>query len=442
MYGINIIDIHIIMFYSYCNNHGDLVDGSCSCDWGWFSDDCSTNALTYWSSASWSVFCNLFGALYLAILLISLLKLYSTLSQDKIVDFRRLFNRMFRSPKNLCLLLLIMIGTLRAAWLLTDPLLLKNNLSRIQERLLFETVYPLIYGLYSSILLVWGGLYQGMRSKNSDPFKILRKLIMGMMILAFPISITISTLKGYRLYEIWYPFAISFVVAGVLLLFLSFGIFGILLLVYVEKNADNDEAYIERLDSSERNYTSRFQIFQNTTSSAILKKRKFIENYEKNKELSWDELSADDKCGIDIKLSSDEIHYSPRKKKRDATQQKVLSLITEEDRIILRKLVILFALSIILGFIVMILIPMLATHLSKVDPYQELLILYFALSIEVISCFSVYMVFTTQIKVKDKNYLRAFSSLSLTMNKQTPHIRYTTYFTKIVPRLHDFYENR
>ena len=80
-----------------------------------------------------------------------------------------------------------------------------------------------------------------MRASRSDPFKILRKLIMGMMILAFPSSITISALKGYRISsQVWGPFGYALVVSGVFFMIIGFMVFGILLFIYVEKNTNKN----------------------------------------------------------------------------------------------------------------------------------------------------------------------------------------------------------
>ena len=76
------------------------------------------------------------------------------MSQDKIVGVKRVISRVFKSPRNLCLFYLMCVGILRVGWLLKDPFRFKNELTRLEDRLLYETVYPLIYGLYSSILLV------------------------------------------------------------------------------------------------------------------------------------------------------------------------------------------------------------------------------------------------------------------------------------------------
>lgn len=225
-----------------CNDHGDSLNDECWCDWGWYGDFCSTNGIDIWGASGWFTFRVVFAVFYFIILGISFIKLNLTLGRDKITGLKRFIYRLFRSPKNLSLFFLMLIGLFRGTWLMSDPLRFDENLSRVQERLLYEIVYPLIFGLYASVLLVWGGLYQGMRSAKSDPFRILRKLIMGMMILAFPAALTISTLKGYRVSStVWGPFGLTLVLSGVFLMLIGFSIFGILLIIYVEKHTVNSE---------------------------------------------------------------------------------------------------------------------------------------------------------------------------------------------------------
>lgn len=432
---------------SVCNDHGDLENTTCSCDWGWYGKNCDSNGVEKWDPSAWLFFRVIFSIFYIFLLVLSLYKLQQTLSQDKIVGIRRLFDRLFRSPKNLCLLYLILIGVLRTSWLLTDPLRLKEVMNRTEERLLYETVYPLIYGLYSSVLLVWGGLYQGMRAKRSDPFKILRKLIMAMMILAFPVSITISVLKGYRLSTVWYPAAIAFVVVGVFLMFVGFGIFGILLFIYVE-NTKIDDKEFENINCPSS------KTLKNETIPLREQKSKKTLNLSfhdtklsiKANKVNWEDqysISLESVLHMEEKFEFEEnsVPSCNKIKENSGEENTVISLITEHDRIVFRKLGKLLALSIFLGILVMVFFPVLSSGLKNAEAYQELILLFCVFSFELFSCFLIYLVFTTHIKVEDKNYLRFFTIISLQMNKKIPNIKYPSHFSKIVSRLHNFYGN-
>jgi hypothetical protein len=426
----------------YCNRHGDVYEDNCWCDWGWYDTNCTISGIDKWGTSSWYTFRVIFTVLYVLLLLISLIKLNYTLSQDKVIGFKRLIDRLFRSPRNLCFLYLVIIGTLRISWLLTDPLRFNNNFSRLAERILYETVYPSIYGLYSSVLLVWGGLYQGMRSKRSDPFKILRKMLMGMMILAFPISITISILKGFRVSPtIWNPLGISFVVAGVVLLLVGFAIFAVLLTVYAEKNTIDvnlngiKPGYIIKSNYKRLKKNKTLNIWPSEIKADTLDSSRY--DLRQNDQ-SWDEIETIKSIEENITERLNFEKGSTIKRKRESTGP-IISLITKDDRIILRKLVILLTLSIILGVVILIFFSMLSSSLSSASPNEQFFILYCVFFTEIFACLLIYIVFTTQIKVKDKNLLRYFTMLSMKMIKKKPSIRYSNFFSTIGPRLHNFY---
>ena len=433
---------------SKCTDNGDYINNACSCDWGWFGETCDLNGIELWSNTGWEAFKILFTILYILLFVVSLIKLNITLNKDKIIGFKRLFYRLFRSPKNLSLLYLVLIGILRSIWLIYDPFRLSNRLSRIQERLLFEIVYPLIYGLYASILLVWGGLYQGMQSKSSDPCKIVRKLIMFMMIAAFPVSLIISVLKGYRLPNVWYPFALSFVLFGTFLIVVGFTVYGILLCVYVEKNTSYENNILPRrisvFETTPRNtHKSRGSANGMDSIHEIKTARISKDWYHLHfHECSWQEFPSDEMPNYNekqfeiFKFKELPIEYKMEKKHEDGT---VISLITIEDQTIFRKLWILFSVSLSFGILVLVFFPIYSSFKTKPNPNNELLVLYIVLSLELFGCFLLYLVFTTQIKVKDKSYLRFFTSMSLKMNNHIPKMKYPKIFETIGQRLHNFY---
>ena len=128
-----------------------------------------------------------------------------------------------------------------------------------------------------------------------------------------------------------------------------------------------------------------------------------------------------------------------RKKQTLNAKRNVISLITQEDRTILIKLGILFTLSIVLGCMVLIFFAFLATGINSENNDQELILLYLVFFTEIFGCLLIYYVFTTQIKVKDKSYLKFFSSISLEMNAKIPKLKFPRMFKDISLRLHKFY---
>ena len=443
------------------SGRGYLDGNTCLCDWGWYQKNCtknsstssnticskicSANGLGCWGNETWLAFRAVFTISYLFLLLVCLIKLKVALSHDKVSGFKRLFYRLIRSPKNLCLFFLIVIGVLRVSWLSYDPFGFYNKATRLEDRLLFETVYPIIYGLYASVLLVWGGLYQGMRSTKSDPFKILRKLIMIMMILAFPASITVSTLKGNRVpTDYWVPLSYAFVIFGVFLMVLGFIIFGILLLIYIEKNVTKDNSILsdrpkyigltadDRKVSIDKLKTARASREEFTI--AKLRQQETIKNYQE-----WDVFvsSSDEASDMRENFHFREDEVFPKRKK--IKENNIISLITEEDRLIFRKLGILLTISIIIGLTVLIFFAISSSSKDSRTSEDDIGLLFSAFFIEIFACFSTLIVFTRQIKVRDKNYLRFFSYVSMKMNKQIPRIKYPKKFTLIGTRLHNFY---
>jgi hypothetical protein len=426
-----------------CNGHGDYYDNACNCDWGWFGSSCSEKGVDLWNTTEWNAFIVLYTILYFIILLTSLVNLYAALTHDKIIGISRLLYSLIRSPKNLCLLFLTCIGLLRVMWLLYDPFRFNNKLSRTQERLVYETVFPFIYGIYSSVLLVWGGLYQGMRSTSSDPFKILRKFIMGMMVLAFPASFTFSVLKGYRVNPDDYTL-VSIIFGGVaiLIVIIGFTIFGILLIIYIETNIRSPETFFpDKLPSIDSNFEIKIDDCSTRRIEKTRLSLKSMTELPMSKDNScWDSYLSHNT--IDEYKKIELFHYSRKSltpKKKKSKESLLIYIITKDDKIVFRKITILFTLSIIFGICALVLFGAINSKVKDDAFTHELGLIYGVFSIEIFGCFVIYLVFTTQIKVKDKNYLRFFSSLSLSMNNKIPKIKYPKIFNRVVNRLHNFY---
>ena len=103
----------------------------------------------------WSFYKIFYTILFLIVLLYSLRKLYSSIKQEKTNDCKVKLLRIFKSPKNLCLLSIEIISLIRVLWLSIDPLNFEEITSRMADRLLFESGYPLLFTVLASVILVW-----------------------------------------------------------------------------------------------------------------------------------------------------------------------------------------------------------------------------------------------------------------------------------------------
>ena len=71
-----------------------------------------------------------------------------------------------------------------------------------------------------------------------------------MMIVAFPVSLVISILKGYRVSVSTYnPISLAFVIFGLFLMIVGFSLFGVLMFIFVE-NTKTDEGPLPIIHNS------------------------------------------------------------------------------------------------------------------------------------------------------------------------------------------------
>ena len=180
---------------SDCFDHGDCQNSHCNCDFGWFDDLCDRPGTTIWGDC-WEAFLVIFTVLFTCLLSLSAFQLYISIRANNwMIGWIR---RLLGSPKHLAILFIITQAVLRVVWLLTDPLRLKNRVNRVFDRIIFESAYPLIYSTFSCVLLVWGGLYQGVARLKSDTTRLFRWVLFTAMILSFPVCFVVSTIKGMR----------------------------------------------------------------------------------------------------------------------------------------------------------------------------------------------------------------------------------------------------
>ena len=426
-----------------CNDHGLCIDKACWCDWGWYDEDCRTDGIREWGERSWSGFQAIFVILYAILFVISVWTLGVQMRRDKAMGWKRLVYRLFRSSKNLSLLLLAGIGMLRVLWISIDPLGFKGILNYLEDKILFETVYALIYELYCSALLVLAGLYQGMRATDFHQFKILRRAVILLMILTIPSSVLLSVMKSYRLsYQYVSAFYLSLMVTGVCILVIGFIGIGILLAVYIETHTN----------LSERRFTESVPTNDYEPSREPRKARTFLAKREKSEgillaseinraEHFWDIIQDPERDRKNYSHISkfSEVTIAPAKipKKQD----KCISVITKQDRNTFRKVTVLLTVALILGVFTIFSIIFFTYHVGTLTPPEQFAILYLVLFIENFACYLIYIVFITEIEVQDKNYLLFFSQLQKEKEKNNiePQIGYPDWLKNISYRLHEFY---
>lgn len=413
-----------------CNRHGDCIDKNCWCDWGWYNETCGVNGLDDYGKTTWRGFQTLFIIMYGILFISSFVMLSTQLHNENARMWKQLIYRVFHSPRNLSFLLLLFTGAFRVIWLGLDPLGFSNILSHTMERVLYEIAFPFIYGIYSCILLVWAGLYQGMSSKHLCLFKILRKMIVVFMIIAFPMSLTFSILKGQRFrYESWRAAYYTFVIIGVVLLTLGFIVFGIMLIIYIEKNTYQNDGIIKphRLTKSASVITPRM-----SKRGSIL-----LDNAE---EVHWNSFCVD-KTENKRKYSNitmfSEVAVTYKLEKPEGNT--CISVITKDDRTIFRKISVLFAVSVALGGVVIVFLMMLSYRAESLSPQREIISMFFILFTESTTCMLMFVAFTIEIKVKEKQQLVFFSLLAKKIKTFDPQIAYPDSLKHISSRLYRFY---
>ena len=181
---------------SDCSDHGDCQHRLCVCDFGWFSEVCDQPGTATWGKELWLAFTMAFIAFFIVLLGLSLWKLSLSIKANNWMLGR--IRRLLGSPKHLALLFICTHAGLRIFWLSVDPLRQYDLTTRVYDRLIFESAYPLVYSTFSCVLIVWGGLYQGVARLKGDKTRLLRWVLFVAMVLSFPVCLTISCVKGLR----------------------------------------------------------------------------------------------------------------------------------------------------------------------------------------------------------------------------------------------------
>lgn len=112
--------------------------------------------------------------------------------------------------------------------------------------------------------------------------------------------------------------------------------------------------------------------------------------------------------------------------------------ITEDDKSVFKKIIVLSCVSALLGVVILILfVTFLATHQNK--PEHVMAAICVSFSLELFACIIIHIVFTTQIKVKTKERLKFVSNLGMMKSGLETIITYPKTLRSIGEKLHKYF---
>lgn len=456
-----------------CSGHGYCTDEQCNCDLGWFSSNCDESGQVEWG-VFWISFRFIFAAVFLLLSLYTLKKLWSSMLRRRSLGCKIIILRIFRSPKNLSLCLILTASLLRGLWLCIDPLSFSGLLSHLTDRLLYDTVFPLMYCVYSCVLLVWSGLYHAVSSGKKDWSKGVRYLLIVLMVSAFVVSLTFSICQGLRVGEV------KFIIPGVIFAIVAtvgtlFGIcfYGILLNKYIvrsESDANDDWEEVPRnvlappsgdKDGDETDHPTLIQTQSKQTVEsdlALVRVQSVPVRTTLVNESPYDEpegntspwsisdisIQRDEAMSTWSRLYSSAIHVTinnfsnltPQLPVNEAKNYVVL--MSWQDKLILRQIIILTTVSTVTGTVVIALTLIIAASELVHESKWALALLYVISAMEFFSYVVVLLIFSTEIKVRSKENLHFVSEIALRIAKNPGSLKLPPQFHAIERRLSKF----
>ena len=430
-----------------CNGHGVEEDEGCDCDLGWFQNDCSVSGEEKWDN-SWYVLEVIFGIAYFYLSVHSLYKLHSAMRVERAITWKRMFKRLYTSPKNMSLFCLCLLGLMRGFWVSIDPLNFKGISNRALDRILFESVYALLFTIYCSVLLVWAGLYQGIRSVRSDPFKIVRKVTMVLMVLAYPIAIFVSICRGFRVpSEVYVYIGYIGILFAVVFLTTFFILFGFLLLKYVHVDSSfglASQEFASNVQMTSVLYTTRNKHTEQSAQDSLSRQVSYkndldisLRSYNANSSF---EPSEESYCE-NISSQGAQISEEPVTI-RENRDKKYLLVLSKEDKVVITKLIVMTSASAFIGFLTIVFGVVLAVQGGDLfeKPDWVLAILYLSLSLEYLGCLLILYVFTAEIKVPEKENIKHLAYMARKNKNFTPVVKCKLRFQHIGRRLKNYWD--
>ena len=441
-----------------CNNHGTCMNSKCSCDLGFFpsdssSTDCKKTGVHEWGSG-WDFFIIFFGICFGIVFVFSSFKLMRSLKQERTYDCKNKCKRLFLSPKNLSLLGIIVIGLIKVIWLSFDPLVFKDKSSRLVDRLMFETIYPVMFTVLASVLLVWSGIHQALRKKKRDPFKFLSKIIVGLMILVYPLTWMLCINKGMRAEEeSWYWIGyISLIVGSSFLSSLFIGFFALLCCYLSKDNRKEDKnkskesnekffkATRENIDRTDEVEAKETRL--KTSPQRIGQNFEKFENRRKGGSLDWFEYESND--AINQSKEMEEVFEGkPQEIEREEIVagriENYLYDLSKDEKKLVRKLLLMTCISGISGLLIIAVGTPFTLSNSLSNPNLTFFGIFFAFFLELCICILIILAFTTQINKQEKKNIKQMVYLARKNRSKSPQIELAPEFKHISRRLELYY---
>lgn len=266
-------------------------------------------------------------------------------------------------------------------------------------------------------------MYQGIRKKKYDPFKYIRKIIIGFMIIAYPVTWIVSINKGlHKENESWYLVGYLSLAICSFFVTLMFVLYAILLTRYIDRPSKNNKNcnQINALKTPKKMLTNVGEInMENEEWIDVIS--------EKSKN-----ISKSFECFNENKIDG---HY----KKTEVDDDKYFLRLSSEDKKIIKKLLAMSTAAGISGLVIIAVGTPLTINNSVVSDELTYFGIFLAFSIEVGICLLISIAFTTQIKNPDKENIKQTAYIARTIRNQAPSIKASKQFQHISKRLELYY---
>lgn len=451
-----------------CGEHGECSDSKCECDVGWYGACCRDSGEGRWGGF-WPFYRILFSVVFYAVAVVALRQLLRGMMLRRSLGCRRILLRLFRSPRNLSVFLIMCAAFLRGLWLSIDPLSFQEVMSRLSDRMLYNIVFPLMYCVYCSVLLVWSGLYQSVKNRKELWSKVYRNFIVVMMCVAMALGLAFSACQGLRIASGSFS-SVAYITICAAVAFIFFGLlfFGLLLNKYIKSVEDDDEASssfpskgatLRRPAESES-----VELVANSSEESpsfpplvLLPSKSIALTLYRAEVLPADCSQSQDSSEVwtltsqNSALREQQGSWSEwnsriepveviQKREKTAPRRAIgaedyVVVLTRQDKVILRRIILLSLLSAVIGLGVVGLTVLLAINESMQRVFTTLGLMFLACGMEFCAYLLVLFIFTTQIKVKSKENLHFISEIATKIAKNPGKVTIPPGFVALSKRL-------
>lgn len=416
-----------------CNSHGDCEDKHCVCDFAWFGPTCSTSGNLNWG-VLWTFCVISASALYFILMLWAGYKLAKQLRAHRVIGCKRLLRRTLTTPKYQALAALCLVGLLRGLWWSLDPHQFQSFTSRLEDQMLFLSPAPLLFLLFSLVILVWNGICRGLKLGGRVSSLCTRLFVYAEIVAAFPLLLGFAGVQGYRLVSRtfnWAVFAIC--LFGVTTLTVTIIFYVVLINRYVKAAL----VTVEEQDSAPEE-TNRGRKNHQETPSFTLRPGEGVDTGEMCTELESESFKPEvGQCWSTFQSPTGlkPVLFVPNSSRscQNAKSPKLTLSLKSEDQATLRQILILSVLSSSAG-VAALTLTLLANSLS-LGSVLSLLATILCSLLELFSAYSLLFLFTTEIHVQSKANLHFFLELSLRFAAVQPQLSLPSALPHISTRL-------